>query len=73
MPTQERREEIRKSADDLAKQKIKKLGMCGWSDCVPDIISQQEKNEINDIWMKMSGDSCWMSAMFEWLKQEPAA
>lgn len=68
MPTKERAAEIRKLSDEMAIQKAKTLGMCGWSDCVEHVITQQERDEINTLWLAMDGSSFWMQAMWKWLK-----
>lgn len=61
------KEEIKKRANEKAKELAQLIGMCNWQECVDKFLTIKQHGEILDLWDTMSGRSCWNDAMRKWL------
>lgn len=71
-----RKEMIRQDSNKLAIKRAQSIGAAAWYECVDQVLTEEEKKEIQDLWKTMPGSSFWTSAFFVWydrLPQTPVA
>lgn len=60
--------EIREQANTKAKMKAEELGMCSWSECLDDVMTQGEKAYVIALWETIeSGGSTYSSTFMAFL------
>jgi hypothetical protein len=61
--------EIRQACEAANIERVKLIGASAWFECASKVLTEEENQQVRVLWDTMPGNTCWMDAFFEWMKQ----